>query len=282
MVKGLPSLHVTCFTFQGKGCGKGGVSLVPSLSAPVDIYFSAGTHLPNPHAPPPQESEANQSRPQRLRLPREEGTDIGISSPVPLSDEAVRVIAKLRNMKDQDEDYSRWRDVIFRAKKAEALDPAISSKRGYDLDVRASRRAKEFEEAELPHQGDQDAAANHTTSSDVGHDPVLTNMSSLGASSLIPAERLEPASSAPPPSPNAPSTVDLMDGRYCPECYLPLQPDPKPEKLFIFLHAWRYTTKEWSFCTEMPFWAARGYLWDNKGDGAASAADATSLCGQFL
>jgi len=209
-----------------------------------------------------------------LRLPREEGTDIGISSPVPLSDEAVRVIAKLRNMKDQDEDYSRWRDVIFRAKKAEALDPAMSAKRGYDLDARASRRAKEFEEAEPSHQGDQDA--NHTTSSDVG--PVLTNMSSLGSPTV--AERLEPASSAP--SPNVPSTVDLVDGFYCPECYLPLQPDPKPEKLFIFLHAWRYTTKEWSFCTEMPFWAARGYLWDNKGDGAASASDATPLCGQFF
>jgi tRNA pseudouridine synthase 9 len=237
--------------------------------------------LPNPHAPPPKESGANHSQPQRLRLPREEGTDIGISSPVPLSDEAVRVIAKLRNMKDQDEDYSRWRDVIFRAKKAETLDPAMSAKRSYDLDVRASRRAKEFEEAELSHQGDQDTAANHTTSSDVGHDgPVLTNMSSLGSPTV--AERLEPASSAPSPSPNVPSTADLVDGRYCPECYLPLQPDPKPEKLFIFLHAWRYTTKEWSFCTEMPFWAARGYSWDNKGDGAASAADANLLRSQFL
>ena len=30
--------------------------------------------------------------------------------------------------------------------------------------------------------------------------------------------------------------------KYCPECYLPLHPDPKPEKLYIFLHALGYTT----------------------------------------
>lgn len=49
---------------------------------------------------------------------------------------------------------------------------------------------------------------------------------------------------------------------YCPECYLPLHPDPKPEKLFIFLHALRYTTGLGAFETEMPFWAAEDYRWD--------------------
>ena len=256
--------------FQGKHCGKGGVSLEPSLSAPADIYFPSGTHLPNPHAPLATESgtEAIHNHPQRLRLPREEGTDIGISSPVALSNEAVHVIAKLRNMKDQDEDYSRWRDVIFHAKKAETLNPNISATRGQDLDARASRRAREFEEAERSHQDDQNSVANHAISvhaSDVGDSgPMLTNMSSLGPPTVV--ERLEPASSAPPASSSTLATVDSGGGHYCPECYLPLQPDPKPEKLFIFLHAWRYTTKEWSFCTEMPFWAAKGYLWDHKGN----------------
>lgn len=43
---------------------------------------------------------------------------------------------------------------------------------------------------------------------------------------------------------------------FCPECYVPLAPDPSPEKLFIFLHALRYTTPWGAFETEMPEWAA--------------------------
>lgn len=49
---------------------------------------------------------------------------------------------------------------------------------------------------------------------------------------------------------------------YCPECYLPLHPDPKPERLYIFLHALRYTTSMGKFETEMPEWAAEGWEWD--------------------
>ena len=51
---------------------------------------------------------------------------------------------------------------------------------------------------------------------------------------------------------------------YCPECYLPLHPDPKPEKLYIFLHALRYTTSLGSFETEMPDWAAEGWMWNRE------------------
>lgn len=50
--------------------------------------------------------------------------------------------------------------------------------------------------------------------------------------------------------------------KYCPECYLPLHPDPKPEKLYIFLHALRYTTSLGCFETEMPAWAEKGFKWD--------------------
>lgn len=49
---------------------------------------------------------------------------------------------------------------------------------------------------------------------------------------------------------------------YCPECYLPLHPDPKPERLYIFLHALRYTTSLGCFETDMPTWAAKGWEWD--------------------
>lgn len=49
---------------------------------------------------------------------------------------------------------------------------------------------------------------------------------------------------------------------FCPECYLPLHPDPKPERLYIFLHALRYTTSLGCFETDMPTWAAKGWEWD--------------------
>jgi tRNA pseudouridine synthase 9 len=56
--------------------------------------------------------------------------------------------------------------------------------------------------------------------------------------------------------------VVQSENLYCPECYLPLHPDPKPERLYIFLHALRYTTSLGSFETEMPDWAADGWTWD--------------------
>ena len=59
-----------------------------------------------------------------------------------------------------------------------------------------------------------------------------------------------------------PNTIIQSDNLYCPECYLPLHPDPKPEKLYIFLHALKYTTSLGAFSTEMPEWAAEGWVWD--------------------
>jgi hypothetical protein len=49
---------------------------------------------------------------------------------------------------------------------------------------------------------------------------------------------------------------------YCSECYLPLHPDPPPERLYIFLHALRYTTSLGVFETEMPAWAVEGWKWE--------------------
>jgi len=64
----------------------------------------------------------------------------------------------------------------------------------------------------------------------------------------------------------APATgIEITSGSeqiYCPECYLPLHPDPKPEKLYIFLHALKYTISLGEFSTEMPNWAAEGWEWD--------------------
>jgi hypothetical protein len=57
-------------------------------------------------------------------------------------------------------------------------------------------------------------------------------------------------------------TTSASEQIYCPECYLPLHPDPKPEKLYIFLHALKYTISLGEFSTEMPNWAAEGWEWD--------------------
>ena len=59
-----------------------------------------------------------------------------------------------------------------------------------------------------------------------------------------------------------PKSIIQSDSPYCPECYLPLHPDPKPEKLYIFLHAMKYTTSLGAFSAEMPEWAAEGWVWD--------------------
>lgn len=144
-------------------------------------------------------------------------------------------------MKDEDEDYSRWKDVVFRAKTAESGDGELVGKRGEDLDARALKRADEIERQQ--NEEFRSSPAPELSDSNIDR----------------PSERLEPATSAPPSS--SALIAEAKEGAYCPECYLPLHPDPKPEKLFIFLHAWRYTTKEWTFSTDMPFWAAKGYDW---------------------
>jgi hypothetical protein len=61
------------------------------------------------------------------------------------------------------------------------------------------------------------------------------------------------------PSVNEAQTEDIDGELYCKECYVPLHPDPPPGKLFIFLHALRYSTSHGSFETEMPWWALEGW-----------------------
>lgn len=65
-----------------------------------------------------------------------------------------------------------------------------------------------------------------------------------------------------PQQPDTDANGRIEEMYYCPECYLPIHPDPKPEKLYIFLHALVYTTSLGRFETEMPEWAAPGWEWD--------------------
>ncbi|KAF8608386.1 pseudouridine synthase [Ceratobasidium sp. AG-I] len=242
--------------------GKNGISLVPSTERqapvpPTKSTFKLPDVLPESSNPtPPTESvdnitatlaEASISIPadtpvsntaetptptgSGTPLPRETGTDIGMSSPVPLSSEAVGIITRLRNMKDESEDWARWRDVIFRAKKA--LNPVVERER---------MREGNGGSGEVKENGGSDSRPDRAK-----------EMTSFAAEQSESEDKI-------------PDEVAVAeDGSlYCTECYLPLRPDPKPESLYIFLHALRYTTSQWSFETEMPFWAHEGWIWNRE------------------
>lgn len=110
---------------------------------------------------------------------------------------------------------------------------------------------------------------------------ISESLSEPSSSTLTPSETPTPAPiPTPPPQPPQLSDDEVLEkiskmkpladtkavvqeeNLYCPECYLPLHPDPKPERLYIFLHALRYTTSLGSFETDMPEWAAERWAWD--------------------
>ncbi|KAI6101423.1 pseudouridine synthase [Pisolithus croceorrhizus] len=217
----------------GPNLGKGGVDVIPSAERAAP---APPPHLRNEYSPESLRTGTDDGGPnnhERKLLPRETGHDIGMGSPVPLSADAVQVITRLRSMKDEDEDWSRWRDVVFRAKGAltpktvriPPLSPQNRRKRG---------GAAENTTSGIDREGEEVAAQ-------LSLDEALVRLPTMEAS--------EPA-------------VDPDTGTlYCPECYLPLHPDPRPESLYIFLHAFKYTTSLGSFETEMPEWASEGWKW---------------------
>ena len=91
----------------------------------------------------------------------------------------------------------------------------------------------------------------------------LPPMSPLGteseATQLTLPEAITRLPSLVAPEPEADPVTGTL---YCPECYLPLHPDPEPEKLYIFLHALRYELSLGCFETEMPPWAKEGWVWE--------------------
>ncbi|KAG9312337.1 pseudouridine synthase [Chiua virens] len=212
--------------------------------------------------------------PQGVKLlPRETGHDIGMGSPVPLSTEAVDIITRLRNMKDEDEDWSRWRDVVFRAKgalmpksfrRAPPLPSPNKRKRG-------GRSILEPIAADDNESSGQGVSPGDLTSTAVAaalgenqstspvqvsfHDNTVL---SEAVAQLTLHEAASRLTSLVVPEPATDPTGTL----YCPECYLPLHPDPKPEKLHIFLHAFRYELSLGRFETEMPNWAKEGWEWE--------------------
>lgn len=263
----------------GEKLGKGGIDITPSeeRSAPSppphlksDMEASGSpeslTKTTTKHGEQPPATLATKL------LPRETGHDIGMGSPVPLSTEAVGVIRRLRNMKDEDEDWSRWRDVVFRAKGA--LTP-------HGLEIKPPPPSNQRKRG--GHAKFVDETLNRQITNTVKNvSDTLPASFSLAPTPSESSETPTPGRTSTPPS-QPPQLSDdevlkkiatmepLVDTKaivheenlYCPECYLPLHPDPKPERLYIFLHALRYTTNLGSFETGLPEWAAEGWTWDS-------------------
>ncbi|KAI0263315.1 hypothetical protein BGY98DRAFT_940258, partial [Russula aff. rugulosa BPL654] len=246
--------------------GQGGVDTTPSdeRAPPVVPAQLIGTETADSTPPTTGTSTPSSSQP----LPRETGKDIGMGSPVPLSVEAVGVITRLRNMKDEDEDWSRWRDVVFKAK--------------------GRLHPKGMPQQKLPPQNRRKRGGPAWTGTEIETE---TETESPAAAAVVPLTEeealtiLDPASdrrsaqktrscASPPDAPTESGRAKQVaaqiavreenDGAlYCGECYLPLHPDPPPERLYIFLHALRYTTSLGVFETEMPEWAAEGWEWES-------------------
>ncbi|KAF8644092.1 hypothetical protein AX16_008697 [Volvariella volvacea WC 439] len=285
----------------GENLGKGGIDIVPSderraPSPPPHLKLltenggnpeSITKDIPEPSNGETGHGEQASLKPYHKLLPRETGQDIGMGSPVPLSSEAVGVITRLRNMKDEDEDWSRWRDVVFRAKgklvpgdlAIKPPPPSNRRKRGpaefvnekwnlrkkpvmIDDEPVASTSSAAESSISAEVSGSSSAAI---TPEEVSADQGASSSSPTVAAQLSTEEALSKIESL---NLTEASTTDLTapvsqnENLYCPECYLPLHPDPKPEKLYIFLHARKYTMSLGEFETEMPEWAAEGWTWD--------------------
>ncbi|KAI0669570.1 pseudouridine synthase, partial [Trametes maxima] len=272
----------------GEKLGHGGIDLTPSEDrtapqAPVHLQFDNSTNPESLHKESSTVGEGNgETAPPKL-LPRETGHDIGMGSPVPLSAEAVGIITRLRNMKDEAEDWGRWRDVVFRAKGKLAphgysipLPPQNQRKRGGPA-FEALELAKQAETAQVNTPADSGVSASASAQGSDSEPPSENQLTLEDIAKLSIATPPIPESPAPPPESPAPSKsaqafavsepviTEAASGgegmRYCPECFVPLHPDPKPESLYIFLHALRYTTSLGCFETEMPEWAAEGWEW---------------------
>ncbi|CAA7260504.1 unnamed protein product [Cyclocybe aegerita] len=257
----------------GDNVGKGGIDVVPSdereAPAPPSHLQAMVTETGSPETLKTTAEDASGGSTAK-KLPRETGEDIGMGSPVPLSKEAVGVITRLRNMKDEDEDWSRWRDVVFRAKGL--LRPSSIVIKPPPPQNRRRRGGKAEVMPVTPNVGPSPAASTTPCSSDA------TRAQSTEPETPSPPTtfQVDPNMNSPPQlsvegavakvslAEPAPEVIDPADSDhiFCPECYLPLHPDPKPEMLYIFLHALKYTTSLGEFSTDMPEWAAEGWTWD--------------------
>jgi tRNA pseudouridine synthase 9 len=221
---------------------------------------------------------------EKKLMPRELGSDIGSSSPIKLSQEAIEIIRRLRRMKDEMEDWARsvgnrsflflsssrfkeaiqlclpliiflvifgsgwlvlrWKDVVLYTKEASAS-PAIihSLQTRFDNDpsLPVNRHTGSEAFTTNPESSDPSAATTVTTV-ELTSTPPASSSSTADAPSAPDAAPSKPSKFIPPPG-------------FCPQCFIPLAPDPDPDRLFIYLHALRYKTSYGHFETGMPVWA---------------------------
>ena len=292
---------------QGEKLGAGGIDILPSdaRSAPEPPpHLQSITELEgNPESlsnVSGKQDSTSSDMPHQKLLPRETGEDIGMGSPVPLSSEAVGIITRLRNKKvhleiyiipcdlmpyqDEDEDWSRWRDVIFRAKGAlspkglQIIPPPPQNRRvrggkgeftnanhvchlpeSTDAENETKTGVPSAIKSEVNHDDETATSWLSTTSPKGDEDTPVPSPNDQDIRQLSVSEALEKVSLEPEAGKDL---VEESGNLYCPECYLPLHPDPKPEKLYIFLHALKYTTSLGEFETEIPEWATKGWKWD--------------------
>ncbi len=202
-----------------------------------------------------------------------------MGSPVPLSAEAVRIITRLRNMKvgirgwphllpliifekDEDEDWSRWRDVVFKAKGR--LHPKGMPQQKLPPQNRRKRGGPAWTETESP----TEQSSPRQEVAPLTEEEALAILDPASRPAENPLLRVAPPPDAPTEGARVKQVAAQVAVReenngalYCSECYLPLHPDPPPERLYIFLHALRYTTSLGVFETDMPEWAAEGWEW---------------------
>lgn len=201
----------------------------------IDGSVSPGTPAGNDESTPSVSITEEGLSPQKL-LPRETGEDVGMGSPVPLSAELVDVITRLRKMKDENEDWSRWRDVVFNGQSLDLGTLNVESR------------------TPVPHI-DNRRGNKESSNADMEREAKL----------IATGFRPPPGHKEPDPDPSTWTARTENGTLYCRECYLPLYPDPDPEDLYIFLHAFRYTTEcLGSFETKMPHWAEKEFTWKRK------------------
>ncbi len=187
---------------------------------------------------------------------------------------------------DETEDWGRWRDVVFRAKSALSprivtipLPPQNKRKRGgpaftYTTSTDADAPTREEKAIQLNTDAPTSAPAdeeplrtNQLTAEDVTELALRSASTPLmsAATDPLPVAEVPTPDPTPPPVAESASAEPVADENgmlYCPECFVPLHPDPKPESLYIFLHALKYTTSLGTFETQIPTWAAEGWEWE--------------------
>ncbi|CED85354.1 RNA pseudouridylate synthases [Phaffia rhodozyma] len=254
---------------------KGGIDLTPS-----DWKADPGSTAKRDYSPPRGEAadwdEAKAAVDKRMKeaearkegergrklMPRETGEDIGSSSPIKLSDEAREIIRRLRRMKDEAEDWARWKDIVLYTNEA-TKSPAIIKSLATSL-VHDSK-------ATLDQLPDKPRSKKSPKSS------VREAPSEKPVSPTIEPEKVEEVKE----SREGEAELFVPPEGFCKHCYIPLAPDPDPDRLFIYLHAIRYKTSFGQFETGVPIWAREGWngenSWEARAKGQGAAREVKSL-----